>query len=490
LQPEDWKARRPLVNTGAPWPGFDEARARVLGIQVKLHRWAAGEPGRRFDDLFNLVTDPAFLMMAWERVRANRGARTAGVDGATAYYIREVRGEGAFLAQLRADLKAGVFVPLPVRERMIPKAGGRLRRLGIPTVRDRVVQAALKLVLEPVFEADFQPFSYGFRPRRRAQDAIAEIHQLYTWHYDWVLEADIEACFDSIDHVALLGQVRRRIGDKRVLALVKAFLKAGILTVDGTETGTVTGTPQGGILSPLLANIALSVLDDHFAGKWRATGTSTRRRGIRKRGGATCRLVRYADDFVVMVYGTREHAEALRSEVAGVLAPLGLRLASAKTQVVHLDEGFDFLGWHIQRRRKRGTSQHFLYTYPSKKALLSVMRKVRALTRRSKNRMLADLLHRLNPVLRGWAAYFRHGVSKRTFAYLGEFAWHRVIGWLRKRHPGLSWARLRRRYLHGWQPAQNGVTLFNPATVTVTRYRYRGTRIPDPWPVPTASTPT
>jgi RNA-directed DNA polymerase len=475
------------VNTGAPLPSLIEARARVLGIQAKLHRWAAGEPGRRFDDLFNLVTDPAFLVVAWDRVRTNRGARTAGVDGATAYYIRAVRGEAAFLAGLRADLKAGAFVPLPARERMIPKAGGRLRRLGIPTVRDRVAQAALKLVLEPIFEADFQPCSYGFRPRRRAQDAIAEIGQFHAHGYRWVLDADIEACFDSIDHAALLGRVRRRVGDKRVLRLVKAFLKAGILTADGTELGTVTGTPQGGILSPLLANIALSVLDDHFAEAWRATGTSTRRRGIRKRGGATFRLIRYADDFVVMVYGTREHAEALRGEVADVLAPMGLRLSEAKTHVVHLDEGFDFLGWRIQRRRKRGTSQYCLYTYPSKKALLSVMGRVRALTRRQKNRNLSELLHRLNPVLRGWAAYFRHGVSKRTFGYLRHFAWQRVVGWLRKRHPGISWATLRRRFLPGWRPTERGTELFNPAAVAVTRYRYRGTRIPNPW---TATTGT
>ena len=286
------------MNTDAPSLSLVEAKGRVLGIQTKLHRWAAGDASRRFDDLFNLVTDPAFVLVAWERVRTNRGARTAGVDGATAYYIREVRGEDEFLAQLRADLKAGEFVALPVRERMIPKSGGKLRRLGIPTVRDRVVQAALKLVLEPIFEADFQPCSYGFRPRRRAQDAIAEIHQFHNHGYRWVLEADIEACFDSIDHTALMDRVRRRVGDKRVLALVKAFLKAGILTVDGAELGTLTGTPQGGILSPLLANIALSALDDYFAEIWQATKTSNRRQGIRKRGGATYRLVRYADDCV------------------------------------------------------------------------------------------------------------------------------------------------------------------------------------------------
>jgi len=287
-----------LVNTGAPPPDLDEAKGRVLRIQTKLHRWASDDPGRRFDDLFNLVTDPATLLVAWERVRTNKGARTAGVDGSTAHYIRAVRGEGVFLAELRADLRDVSFAPLAVRERMIPKSGGRLRRLGIPTVRDRVAQAALKLVLEPIFEADFKPCSYGFRPKRRAQDAIAEIHYLASRSYEWVLEADIEACFDTIDHAALLDRVRRRVGDKHVLRLVKAFLKAGLLSVDGAWLGTVTGTPQGGILSPLLANIALAPLDEHFTRRWQEMGTMTRRRGIRKRGGATYRLVRYADDCV------------------------------------------------------------------------------------------------------------------------------------------------------------------------------------------------
>src|SRR5206468_2212595 len=249
----------------------------------------------------------------------NRGARTAGVDGQTAHYISAVRGEQAFLSELRAELKARSFRPLAVRERMIPKSGGRLRRLGIPTVRDRVVQAALKLVLEPIFEADFHPCSYGFRPKRRALDAIAEIQYLGTRSYEWVLEADIEACFDTIDHAALMDRVRGRVADKRVLALVKAFLKSGLMTVDGAELGTITGTPQGGILSPLLANIALSVLDEKFAEDWRAMGSVAQRHTRRRKGLGTWRLVRYADDFVVMVSGTRANAERLRADVAAIL---------------------------------------------------------------------------------------------------------------------------------------------------------------------------
>lgn len=207
------------MNTGASWPTSIEAEARVLRMQTKLHRWADDDPDRRFGDLFNLVCDPAFLLVAWRRVRSNRGARTAGVDGLSAHSIETARGVETFLAELRTDLKARTFKPLPVRERLIPKPGTtKRRRLGIPTVRDRTVQAALKLVLEPLFEADFRPCSCGFRPGRRAHDAIAEVYFYTSRSYEWVLEADIEACFDRISHSALMSRVRQRVEDKRVLA--------------------------------------------------------------------------------------------------------------------------------------------------------------------------------------------------------------------------------------------------------------------------------
>ncbi len=467
------------MNTDAPWPDLDQAESRVLGIQTKLHQWATDDPHRRFDDLYNLVADPAFLVVAWDRVRGNRGARSAGVDGVAPRSI--VFGKARFLTGLRDDLKARRFVPLPVREKLIPKSGGKLRGLGIPTARDRTVQAALKLVLEPIFEADFKPVSYGFRPKRRAQDAIAEIHYYTTRSYEWVLEGDITACFDEISHVGLIDRMRARVGDKRVLNLVKAFLKAGVLGEDQVERDTVTGTPQGGILSPLLANIALSVLDDHFVAAWEAWGDFNARSYRRRKGSATYRLVRYADDFVVLVAGTRVHAEALRDEVAGVLRPMGLRLSEAKTTIAHIDEGFEFLGFRIQRQHQRGSNKWFVYTWPSKKALASVKAKVRALTRGGTNQPLAVLLRRLNPVLRGWANYFRHGVSKDTFDYLNAFSWRRVVCWLRHKHRHASWKSLRRRYLPGWRPTEGEVTLFNPCTVAVTRYRYRGAQIPSPW---------
>jgi RNA-directed DNA polymerase len=468
------------VNTGAPWPSLIQAQARVLGIQTKLHQWATDSPDRRFDDLFNLVCDPAFLVVAWKRVRGNRGARSAGVDGVAPRSI--VVGEEAFLVRLRDDLKAGDFRPLPVRQGMIPKSSGKLRALGIPTARDRTVQASLKLVLEPIFEADFKPCNYGFRPRRRAHDAIAEIHHLATNSYEWVLEGDITACFDEISHPALLAKVRDRIGDRRVVALVKAFLKSGVLSEDGITRDTKTGTPQGGILSPLLANIALSVLDEHFAEVWASYGKfSSQRMRRRRKGLPTCRLVRYADDFVVLVSGTREHAEALRAEVASVLTPMGLRLSEEKTTVAHIDEGFDFLGFRIQRQHRRGTSKRFVYTWPSKKALASVKAKVRTISRQGLNSPLADLLRRLDGVLRGWTNYFRHGVSKATFNYLRRFSWLRVVRWLRRKHPRATWRQIRRRYLPARWPTDGKVTMLDPTAVKVTRYRYRGTAIPSPW---------
>jgi RNA-directed DNA polymerase len=476
-----WKARRSPVNTGVPVGLSPQAATeRVLGIQRKLHKWASSDQERRFSDLHNLVCDPATLLVAWRRVRGNRGSRSAGIDGQTAYEIEVRQGVEVFLSELRQELRAGTFRPLAVKERAIPKRGGKLRYLGIPTVRDRVVQAALKLVLEPIFEADFQPCSYGFRPGRRTQDAIAEVQHFTFRSYEWVVEGDIEACFDRIDHTALMGRVRQRVEDKRVLRLIKAFLLAGILKAHGDLERSVTGTPQGGVLSPLLANIALSVLDEHFARAWKAMGTVNQRYYARKRGEATYRLVRYADDFVICVAGTRRHAEALVAETAQVLRPLGLTLSTQKTRITHIDEGLDFLGWRIKRDLgRRGRPGIFLFA--SKTSLASVKAKIKQITRSGTNQSLDQLLHRLNPVLRGWCAYFRSGQSSRTFQYLAHYTWRRVTGWLRRKYPKRNWRWLRRHHLPGWWPTGRETVLYNPAAVSTTRYRYRGARIETPW---------
>ncbi|MGW1201143.1 group II intron reverse transcriptase/maturase [Streptomyces sp. NPDC002536] len=469
-------------------------RGRVSGMQAKLHRWAAADKGRRFDDLFNLVHDPATLRVAFERVAGNKGARTPGVDGLTVVNVEEEMGTSGFLEDLRHALKTGEFHPLPVRERKIPKPGGsgKLRKLGIPAVADRVVQAALKLVLEPIFEADFLPVSYGFRPKRRAHDAIAEIQMFGTKGYRGVLDADIEACFDTIDHTALMDRVRQRVKDKRVLALVKAFLKAGALTEGGEREETYTGTPQGGILSPLLANIALTALDEHMHGPWsEGQEQSTQsKRAIRRRKGLPCwRIVRFADDFVIMSNGLESDVENLREEVTAALRPLGLRLSPAKTRVVHMADGFDFLGFHIQWRRRRGSDKWHVYTFIADRPVRQLKERIRALTNRTSQQNPAYIMTKLNQVMRGWANYFKHAVCKHTMRALANFVWHRVVTWWSTRRRW-KWRDVRRWLIDPatgrWNPpAVDGITLFNLAAVPITRYRYRGiTKIPNPWILP------
>jgi len=473
------------LNSGARVP----ARDRVAGMQAELHRWAAADPGRRFDDLFNFVHDPATLFVAFCRVAGNQGADTPGVDGITSDYVKEVLGVPGFLDDLRAALKDGSFRPLPVRERMIPKPGGsgKPRRLGIPAVADRVVQAALKLVLEPIFEADFKPVSYGFRPKRRAQDAIAEICCFGTRGYRRVLDADIEAAFDNVSHPAVMERVRARVKDKRVLALVKAFLKAGVLTEPGEHRETLTGTPQGGILSPLIFNIALSALDEHLTAPWEEGGTMSaeyRRAALRRKGLPTWRTVRYADDFAVLVNGGEQDAAALREEIAGVLAGPGLRLPEAKTRITHMGEGFSFPGFRIQWRRKRGTGKHYVCTFIDDRPVRSLKAKIRALTPRTSQLDTEYVLTRLNQVMHGWASYFRHAVAKDTFSMLDYFAWWRVIRTLRERHHW-RWKDVRRWLVTptgNWRPITAGGTELRPiAAIPVSRYRYRGSQIPSPW---------
>lgn len=284
-----------------------------------------------------------------------------------------------------------------------------------------------------------------------------------------------------------MDRVRDRVKDKRVLALVKAFLKAGVLTEVGDREDTLTGTPQGGILSPLLANVALSVLDEHLHQPWWPGGTmSTAYLRSRRRvhGLPRWRVVRYADDFVVLVHGDRSHVEALREDVATVLQPLGLRLSQSKTQLVHMSDGFDFLGFHIQWKRKRGTNKWHVYTFIADRPVRSLKDKIRALTRRKSQQDPRTVLIRLNQIMRGWANYFKQAACKRTLSRLFHFVWWRVIRWLRRLHRW-RWKDVHRRFTTPdgrWKPiAVDGVELFNLAAVPVTRYRYRGNTIPTPW---------
>jgi RNA-directed DNA polymerase len=419
---------------------------------------------------------------AWDRVARNRGANTAGVD----YWTRrnvERHGVVPYLEELRGSLKDDSYRALPVRQAAIPKKGGKVRYLGIPTMRDRVAQMALKLVLEPIFEADFYPSSYGYRPGRRAQDAIAEIYNLTTHGYVWVVEGDIKACFDNVDHQVLMGLVEQRVKDRKVLRLIRMFLRAGVIEQHGSFAASLTGTPQGGIISPLLANVYLSVLDQHFAQRWDTDMGSHSKRGRRRRlGQPNYRLIRYADDFVVLLHGNESDAETIRAEIGVVVADrLKMTLSEEKTLITHIDSGFDFLGFRIQRKTHKD-GRVVVYTFPSKDSLAAVKAKIKQATGRDTALLpLAVVLGTVNPILRGWAAYFRYGASKRTFSYLGHYSWWRMIYWLRVKHPRLTWKQIRRRYNSPDRICEDGVSLYSPATMTVERYRYRGAQIVTPY---------
>lgn len=470
------------MNTLAPL-SVDEAGQRVLGWQIKLHRWAEQDEQKRFGDLLNLVCDPATLLVAWERVKRNRGSRTPGVDGVTRKRVEAV-GVEVFLGELRQSLRDRTFTARPVREREIPKRGaGKTRKLGIPTLRDRIVQMAIKLVLEPIMEADFCPTSYGFRPGRRTQDAIEEVRHFINppAGYEWVIEGDVEDCFGRIHQGLLMSELRRRVTDKRVLALVRQFLGAGVMHELGTIAATPSGTPQGAILSPLLANVALSVLDRHFQTIWDARDKGKRARD-RAKGLPSYRMVRYADDFVILVKGTEAHAQKIKEQTAEFMHEhMRLTLSPEKTAITHVDDGFDFLGQRTVRYPRDGRLPT-AYTFPSRQAFGDIKHRIKELTgRHTTSLSLDELVHTLNPILRGWTYYHRHAVSSRCFSYLDYYLWWRIVRWLRKKHKRLTWTQVKRRYWgHNWT-SPDGTRLYWPGEVKIKRYRYRGYRIPSPW---------
>jgi len=395
-------------------------------LQRALYRAAKASAARRFHALFDKMYREDILRRAWREVKGNAGA--AGVDGQTISDI-EQRGVDQFLATLAADLQEGKYRPRPVRRVFIPKADGGERPLGIPTVRDRVVQAAAKVVLEPIFEADFRDCSYGFRPRRSAHQAMGVIRSAVNAGANWVVDADIAAFFDQVDPRVLMKLVGRRVNDRRMLKLVRQWLAAGVM-VGGEFTPSEQGVPQGSVISPLLANVVLHQLDRLWENRCRNLG----------------QLVRYADDLVILCKTEGQAREGLR-RVGLVLDRLGLSLHPDKTRVVFVGDGgdgFDFLGFHCHKVESwRRPGRRFLWMWPGKRAMERVRGRIKAITA-PRWRLLEPLDHltaELNLVLRGWGAYFRVGNSGRQFDQLDSYVSQRLALFLSKkaRRSGRYW---------------------------------------------------
>ena len=406
----------------------------VQQLQRRLYHKSKAEAGYRFYTLWDKVCRRDVLEEAWRRVKANKGS--GGIDGLSIQAIVKA-GVETFLSSLQADLATGTYRPMPVRRVWIPKANGSKRPLGIPAVRDRVAQMAVKLVLEPILEADFRPCSYGFRPKRSAHGAVLEIVKFLNWGLVNVIDADIRDFFGQIPHDKLLRVVARRVADGPVLRVIRQWLSAGVME-EGRVRAEVMGTPQGGVISPLLANAYLNELDT----RWEQAGYSSRE-------GWNAHLVRYADDLVVL---TNKKPEQPLEALHRFLAELGLELHPDKTCLVHAEQGsFDFLGFNFRKVWNRGRTKRFTLFIPSRKAEASIRAKVRGLTRCWRTEKLGVVIQEINPVVRGWVNYFRLGNSTQSFQGIRRYIVQKTMRYLRRKQlrRGFGWKTLTSEVLYG-----------------------------------------
>lgn len=487
--------------------------AWVLSVQSKLYQWSKAHPNDAWRDMWGWMTDLRMLRAAWRRVALNKGKRTAGIDGMTVGRIRVKVGEQRFLEELQAELRSSAYRPSPSRRKLIPKAGkpGQFRPLGIPTVKDRVVQGAIKLLLEPIFEAQFWNVSYGFRPGRSVHGALERIRLAIQPRkrdrdghrrrlpYRWIIEGDIKGCFDNLSHHHLLNRLRQRVVDGKMIRLVGRFLKAGVMAED-QFLRTDNGTPQGGIVSPLLSNIALSAIEERYE-RWvyhrskiqdrRQSDGAVAAAKARNRDHAAGRCVflpvRYADDFVVLVSGTQEEAHAEKIALADHLhQTTGLELSPEKTRITAVTDGFEFLGFHVTMHWDKRYGYGPRVEIPKAQAV-DLRRRIKQLTTRNTIQVsLGEKLQEINLILRGWANYYRYcAYAGRVFTGLDWYTRDRLWRWMRKKRPragardilGAFLPSTRRPTARLWRdgPVEQHMLAWTP----VCRFRHAWMRTPD-----------
>jgi len=442
----------------------------IASKQKNLAQKAKERPNERVGGLYSIIRQEGWVEQAFWNVLQNTGAKTEGVDGKVkeTYYdvsTKTLTSEGReLIVEICKELKEFTYKPLPVKRVYIPKTNGKMRPIGIPTIKDRVIQEAIKMVIEPIYESDFLDCSYGFRPNRNTMDAISCCYGMMNnkVKYYWVIEGDIKGCFDNIDHKILMKLIRNRIADRKLTDTIYKCLKAGYQE-EGKIYKPKVGTPQGGIISPLLANIFLHEMDKWWEENYHLD--RDKRRARRVKGQANFSLIRYADDFIILCNGSKEATNEMKEKVAKLLGEMKLELSPEKTKVTHASDGFDFLGFHI-RKFKRVKAVLIKPTKSNIQKLRNNLCKI--LDRRNRENAVIDVIRAINPITRGWSNYYQYVNSKETFHEIQFYTNNKFIKWYRGKYKmgltkgtveALKWIK------------QNNPSLYDMSATTIKAYR-------------------